>query len=546
MDPHRRRSPHHTDSANSASSPRNTNSANSESSSSGITLPDSLFQNHSYQFRPDRTLEESFARLRVSSYNHSPSRPSFLDSPVDGGAIGRGFPLGPMPEKNLSVQNLGWDNNGLAADGGMRPRDYFVGSDGWGLENSWSASYPTLDAHEHYSNYDCFLPSRFATQQEVGASFPAVPLLDGHELRFMLLQNHARFDYRNNISHLSDSDIIGGHPQWLQPSSSLQSIGDFRGSMLLLARDQYGCRLLQEMMTGLKAEEISLIFSELIEHVSVLMLDPFGNYVFQKLLEVCTEEQRTQIITRAYFQLFSISLDVHGTRAVQKLLEHVTTRYQRAMIISALSPHAVALTRDINGHHVVLHCLKQFSVEQNRHLLNEVANHCFEIATDKSGCCVLQQCVNHAEGSIKDRLMSEIVKRVPELAQDCYGNYVVQHLISLKIAAVTESMLIMLQGSFSCLSCNKYASNVVEKFLRESGEQYSTPIILELLQDRGVSSLLVHPYANYVIRSALMVSKGHIRDALLMLIDRNSAKMRTNLYGKKLLARFDRGNLRSI
>ncbi|XP_028772600.1 pumilio homolog 12-like [Neltuma alba] len=527
MDVHRRPSPLKIDSANSASSP------------SGMSLPDSLFQNHCCQFGPDHTLEESFARLSIPSSNHSPPYSSLFNSALDGGAIRRGYPMESMLEKKLSVQNIDCNNQGV---GGMRPQNYYVGSDIWGLENSWSPSYPTSDANEHYSNY-------FAMQQEVGTSFPTVPLSNGHGLPFKLLQDHGRFDSGNTISYLSNFDIDGSHPHWLQPSSSLQSIGDFRGNMLLLAKHQFGCRLLQEMMTGLKTEEISLIFSELIEHVSELMLDPFGNYVFQKMLEVCTEEQRTEIIlmvTKAKFQLVNISLNMHGTRAVQKLLEHVTTRNQRAIIMSALTPGVVALTKDINGHHVVLHCLKQLSVEENRHLLNEVANRCFEIATDKSGCCVLQQCVNHAEGAIKDHLVYEIVQHVLKLAKDCYGNYVVQHLISLRIAAVTESMLIRLQGSFVSLSCNKYASNVVEKFLLEAGEKYSTPIILELLQDRYASMLLVDPFGNYVIRSALVVSKGHIRDALLVLIERNSSKMRTNLYGKKLLARFDRGNLRFI
>lgn len=54
------------------------------------------------------------------------------------------------------------------------------------------------------------------------------------------------------------------------------------------------------------------------------------------------------------------------TRAVQKLLEHVTTQYQRTIIISALVPGVVALTNDINGHHVILHCLKHFSDEHKK------------------------------------------------------------------------------------------------------------------------------------------------------------------------------------
>ncbi|KAI9118362.1 hypothetical protein K1719_010694 [Acacia pycnantha] len=540
MDHHRRWRP--SSFADSPSSPDN--SSDSPPSPTEIGLPGSLFQNHRYQFRPERHFEESFARLRISSNNHLPSHPSFIDSVPHGGAVERGYPMGPMPEINLD-----WNDQVAGSVGGRRPQADCVGSGTWGLENSGSASYPTSDANEYYSNYDCFLSSRFARQQEVGKSFPTVPLSNGHGSPFNLQQNHGRFDSRNNIAYLSDSEINSSLPHWSQPSSSLQPIGDLRGSMLSLAKNQYGSQRLQEMMTGLKAEEIALILSELIEHVSELMLDPFGNYVFQKMLEVCTEEQRTQIIltlTKAKFQLVDISFNMHGARAVQKLLEHVTSRNQIIIIISALSPAVVELIKDINGHHVVSHCLKQFSAEQNWHLLNEIAIHCLEIATNKNGCCLLQQCVDYAGGAIKVRLMCEIVRHVLKLAQDFYGNYVVQHLISLRIARVTEAMLIRLQGVFFHLSRNKYGSNVVEKFLLASEGLYSTPIILELLHHRGFSTLFVDPFGNFVIRTAVMVSKGDIRQALLKLIDRKEAVMRNTMHGRKLLHQLDKANLRSF
>ncbi|KAK4274642.1 hypothetical protein QN277_017836 [Acacia crassicarpa] len=547
MDHHRQWRP--SSSADSPSSPAN--SSDSPPSPTEIALPRSLFQNHSYQFSPDRILEESFARLRISSNNHLPSSnnhlpsyPSFIDSVPHGGAVGRGCPMGPMPEINLD-----WNDQLAGSVGGMRPQAYCVGSGSRGLENSFSASYPTSDANEYYSNYDSFLSSRLARQQEVGKSFPTVPLPNGHGSPFNLQQKHGRFDSRNNIAYLSDSEINSSLSHWVQPSSSLQPIGNLRGSMLSLAKNKSGSQLLQEMMTGLKAEEIALILSELIEHVSELMLDPFGNYVFQKILEVCTEEQRTQIIltlTKAKFQLVNISFNMHGARALQKLLEHVTCRNQLAIIISALSPAVAELIKDINGHHVVSHCLKQFSEEQNKHLLNEIANHCLEIATDKNGCCLLQQCVDYAGGSIKIRLMCEIVRHVLKLAQDCYGNYVVQHLISLGIASVTEAMLRRLQGVFFHLSCNKYGSNVVEKFLLASEGLYSTPIISELLRHSGFPMLFVDPFGNFVIRTAVMVSKGDTRQALLKLIDRDEAVMRTTMHGRKLLNQLEKAKLRSF
>ncbi|KAL6982371.1 hypothetical protein U1Q18_046854 [Sarracenia purpurea var. burkii] len=108
-----------------------------------------------------------------------------------------------------------------------------------------------------------------------------------------------------------------------------------------------------------------------------------------------------------------------------------------------------------------------------------MAENCFEIATSQSGYCVLQIC----------------------------SNFVVQHLLELKIPEVTENLLRPLKGSYVSLSCNKYASIVVENCLIKAEEEQDSQIILELLSSPKVSILLVDPFGNFVIQKALSVSK---------------------------------------
>lgn len=89
----------------------------------------------------------------------------------------------------------------------------------------------------------------------------------------------------------------------------------WRGSVLSFAKDQYGCRILQERMKRMAAEDFSFIFLELIDHVTELMVDPFGNYVFQKMVEICSDEQRTRIVlvvTQPNFLLVRVCLKPHG------------------------------------------------------------------------------------------------------------------------------------------------------------------------------------------------------------------------------------------
>ncbi|CAN4092624.1 unnamed protein product [Withania somnifera] len=331
-----------------------------------------------------------------------------------------------------------------------------------------------------------------------------------------------------------------GTPNAKNTQSGLMGSNELRGNIVALAKDQQGSKLLQAKLEKGSEQEIETVFSELIDYVGDLLKNQPGSYVIQKLFAVCNEEQRTiiiQAITRNTHQFIGICFSQHGAKAIQKLWDNVSTPQQTSLILSAITPVAVALANDQSGQHVIQYCVKTFSIEYTRHLLNEIANNCFAIATQKSGCCVIQSCVESARGKLRDRLITEILANAVQLSEDQYGNYVVQHLVVLKLPGVTDALLDRLQGNFVTLSCNKYASNVVEKVIVQSGEKHSTRIITELLTSSSASMLLVDPYGNFVIQTALQVSQGYVFDALCKLIWLNSASMQSNLYGKKILDR---------
>ena len=55
-----------------------------------------------------------------------------------------------------------------------------------------------------------------------------------------------------------------------------------------------------------------------------------------------------------------------STRVVQKLIETLKTKRQISLVVSALEPGFLALIKDLNGNHVVQHCLQCLSNEDNK------------------------------------------------------------------------------------------------------------------------------------------------------------------------------------
>ncbi|XP_015571609.2 putative pumilio homolog 7, chloroplastic [Ricinus communis] len=319
---------------------------------------------------------------------------------------------------------------------------------------------------------------------------------------------------------------------------SINSLSEVQGKIYLMAQDQNGCRWLQRIFDEGTSQDIQIIFNEIIDHVVELMLKPFGNYVIQKFLDVCNEEQRLQIVfmvTEEPGQLLRICLNTYGTRAVQKLIETLKTRQQISFVVMALRPGFLDLVKDQNGNHVIQRCLQCLHNDDNKFIFDAAAKFSVQIATHRHGCCVMQRCITHSTGKHREKLITEISKNALLLAQDPFGNYVVQYIVELKNPSAAVNLLSQFRRHYVHLSMQKFSSHVVEKCLKhleESREQ----IVHELISVSRFEQLLQDPFANYVIQSALAVTKGPLRASLVAAV-RPHVILRTNPYSKRIFSR---------
>ena len=164
-------------------------------------------------------------------------------------------------------------------------------------------------------------------------------------------------------------------------------------------------------------------------------------------------------------------------------------------------------------------------------LFEAVSAHCVELATDCHGCRVLQKCLGHSDGEHRRRLLSAIIANALILSQDPFGyspslslsplpiiiefsnltkmgrNYVVQYVFELEGSWARTEVLNQLEGYYRYLSMQKYSSNVVEKCLKYAGEEQFARIIQEFMDHPQLDQMMLDPYANYVIQTALNHSK---------------------------------------
>lgn len=373
-----------------------------------------------------------------------------------------------------------------------------------------------------------------------------------------LANGHAPISNGNHMSSPKHSSSTSGGVAWngmdpeILQSASMQhfvqqplvppqftTLKEVEGHIYGIAKDQHGCRFLQRKFEEGIFEDVQKIFVEIIDHVVELMTDPFGNYLVQKLLEVCNEAQRMEILYKVTGkdQLVTISLNMHGTRAVQKLIETLNAAEQVRLVVASLKQGVVTLIKDLNGNHVVQRCLQRLSMEDSQFIFDAAACHCVDIATHRHGCCVLQRCVDFSSGQQRNGLVAEIAANALVLSQDPFGNYVVQYILDLGLAWAIEEVVAHLDGNYVHLAMQKFSSNVVEKCLKLSGEESRAQIIRELISSARLAQLLQDPFANYVVQSALVVSKGVLHFGLVEAIRPHLPSLRSSPYGKRILSR---------
>jgi hypothetical protein len=114
----------------------------------------------------------------------------------------------------------------------------------------------------------------------------------------------------------------------------------------------------------------------------------------------------------------------------------------------------------------------------------------------------------------------------------------VQYILDTGMVDACNGILSQLQGRFAFLSCQKFASNVVEKALKLTTvgmERWRAAIVQELIDASDHAELLKDQFGNYVLQSALRVTSGDLHARLVAAIKPHMPCLKTLQHGKRIL-----------
>lgn len=205
--------------------------------------------------------------------------------------------------------------------------------------------------------------------------------------------------------------------------------------------------------------------------------------------------------------LEAVALDQHGCHVLRSLLEKVNPA-QLTSIMNAMNETLVLNMCTLSQY---TRRILQTLFERHQHLdlqtiVDLISKNVQYLSATQQGCISLMRIFEQCTAPQKFQIIGPLLPLFSDLATDQFGNYVVQCVIEHSEKAVAAKYVLdHLHGSMLKMSCNKYASNVMEKIVLLLNVPAVRRILLdELVFNPAALQQVVHDgFGNFVIQSII-------------------------------------------
>lgn len=309
------------------------------------------------------------------------------------------------------------------------------------------------------------------------------------------------------------------------------------GRVVYLAKSESGSRFVQEKVGN--ARYLKIFFQEMKKRLPELMTDNFGHYAVETLFTHCSSNQRITLLQNLGPSLPNVACHKQGSFSVQSLINAVTSKDEIMLLKDYLQRELHRIILSCPGHYVILRFISRFGWPISDFVSDMLSTNVVGFATDHYGLRVMKATFDSATQSDKlENLFKSVVEHTNSLAENQYGNYIIQHLFDIGTTAVTDEVKERMKGRYVRYSKQKFSSNVVEKCLKHSCQEYdnhmnwTNQIVSELLGSS--KELISDKYGNYCLQTALntIQSDQELVEQFIAAVDPHLESLRVNVRNK--------------
>ena len=298
----------------------------------------------------------------------------------------------------------------------------------------------------------------------------------------------------------------------------------FQSNFINILQTQIGSRLIQNYLPKTNAIIINKIFTTIMSSLPMLLCDPFATHSCLQLFFSLSSNERILFLYVISPQLSSLSVNNISTYPIQCIISNLTTQQEKEIILNNIKHIYSLLAYDIYGCHVLEKVLLCLDDNFKSPIMNFIISNFISLATHVNGLCLAKKAIliaNNPNSNYYQVLKRIISEHCLTLVQNPYGNYAIQVVVDNWNKNDVLDIISALYGYMSLLATMKYSSNVIEKLIKFSEEVLSM-FIKETCVDNGpIGKVVKDSFGNYVVQTALKVSKGNMKMILITSIDNN-------------------------
>ena len=368
---------------------------------------------------------------------------------------------------------------------------------------------------------------------------------NGDNYKISNFKEYKKKDYlkTGEIPSISAADIVTAITannkkiKRIDPNAYLnESIEYLSYNIFPLAKDQAGCRFLQEKLEIDPINTAEAFYKAILPFVLPLVKDPFGNYLIQKLFNYISQDQLKTILEIMTPTILDIGSNSHGTRVIQNMINYLKTKELVNCFLKCIKPYVIPLLKELNGTHIInkfVYDHPECSDEINKIIIENSSL----LATHRHGCCILQKMLESRNKKFRNNLINNLIENCFVLIIDQFGNYVIQSILLLNDNKASSEIAMKICDNVAYYSKHRYSSNVIEKCFDFCGRKEKKKLIEKIASPEIISELILDEHGNYVVQKALSYADYKDKEIIINYIKPLIPKIKSAPFGEKLLFR---------
>lgn len=229
------------------------------------------------------------------------------------------------------------------------------------------------------------------------------------------------------------------------------------------------------------------IFKEIITDLRSIMVNKYDNYIVQKIFESGEEQHKLTIFDMIKDEFEYYYTEKYSSRVLQKVVEAFADKSAFLQQFAFLEEKVFLFFDDLilneNGNFVIQKCLELYQEEDFDRILLKLKPKIQSLCSHKYGCLLIQKIIDISQvksvsqTGMLNQIIESILDQSVQFSKKEYSNYIIQHILEkgskhLKDYILNKTVI----NNFILMSCNQFASNVVEKSIKISPDDYKLKI----------------------------------------------------------------------